>query len=232
MIVQPPYEYDTEIYHKLPIEDRWIMNKLALAERLGYSCGPTGTLPPESTVCVRPIMNMYGGGEGGFYKVDGSLGIKNIPGYFWCEWFDGPHIWVQYINDKPVTYSKNFVVNNIMSCKKVETVTAIVEKLAPLLPECLRGISRYMMTESIGDKVIEVSARLMVANAFEWIVEDYKQIDPNWDPEEYSDEIRFSTSDMKKRPVIWRLSDGRVLKGWKWGVGEDFNRRPMNWEGD
>ena len=102
-----------------------------------------------------------------------------------------------------------------------------MEKLAPQLPEFLRGISRYMMTESIGDKIIEVCPRLMVGNAFEWIVEDYKQIDPNYDPEDYSDEVRYSTSDMPRQPVIWRLADGRILKGWKWGVGMDLNRRPM-----
>ncbi len=227
MIIQPPYEYDCRVYHKLPIEDRWIMNKLALAERLGYNCGPTGTLPPEGTFCVRPIMNMFGGGEGGFFKVDGSEGRNNIPGYFWCEWFDGPHIWVQYINDKPVTYCKNFVVDNVMSCAKVETKLAIVEKLAAPLPEYMRGISRYMMTESIGDKIIEASPRLMSSSAFEWIVEDYRQIDPDYDPEDEIDEIRFSNSDLEREPVTWRLSDGRILKGWKWRVGMDLNRRPM-----
>jgi hypothetical protein len=227
MIIQPPYEYDSTIYHKLPIEDRWIMNKLALAERLGYSCGPTGMRPPKGKYCVRPIMNMLGGGEGGVFTMDEEEAKKNLPGYFWCEFFDGPIIWVQYINDKPVTYSKNFLIDNVLTCAKIETDSAIVEKLSQPLPECLRGISRYMMTESIGDKIIEVSARLMGSNAFEWIVDDYRTIDPSYDPEDENEEIRFSTSDMEREPVIWRLSDGRILKGWKWKTGADLNRRPM-----
>jgi hypothetical protein len=170
---------------------------------------------------------MYGGGEGGVFTMDEEEANKNLPGYFWCEFFDGPTIWVQYINDKPVTYSKNFLIDNVLTCAKIEQDSAIVEKLSQPLPECLRGISRYMMTESIGDKIIEVSARLMGSNAIEWIVDDYRTIDPSYDPEDENEEIRFSTSDMEREPVIWRLSDGRILKGWKWKTGADLNRRPM-----
>jgi len=227
MIIQPPYAYDTQVYHKLPIKDRWIMNKLALAERIGHSCGPTGTLPSEGTFCIRPIMNMYGGGRGGFFKANGSDGRNNIPGYFWCGWFDGPHIWVQYINDKPVTYSKSFIINDVMTCKKVETNLATVEKLAPPLPECLRGISRYMMIESLGDKIIEASPRLMASSAFEWIVDDYKQFDPNYSPEDENSSFRLGQSDMERLPMTWKLPDGRILKGWKWSPEVDNNRRPI-----
>ena len=216
MIVQPPYVYDSVIYNKLPVKDRWLMNKLSLAEKLGHNCGPTGTVPSKGQYCVRPMMNIYGGGEGGFFKVDEKEAAKNLPGYFWCEWFNGPHIWTQYINDEPITYAKNVITNNILTCPKVEEDPVVLKKVAPHLPECLRGISRYMITESIGNKIIEVSPRLMYYCAYDWIVDDYKKIDPTYNFED--DDIKYGNCDIEQLPVVWRTSDGRVLKGWRWGA--------------
>jgi hypothetical protein len=226
MITEPPYKSDREMYHLLPQADRWIMNKLSLAESLGYSCGPTGMIVPDGDYCVRPIMNMYGQGAGGFFQVTVAPGVprnfQNLPGYFWCEWFPGVHTWVQYIDDVPVTYSENPVVANVMSTtggvRRSDNGNAVV---APALPASLQGISKYMMVEMLGDKIIEVSPRMMISNARQWIINDYKAIDPTYNPQN----IERGNSDMARLDVTWDTGE-ETLTGWRWDTAGQ-NRRPF-----
>ena len=228
MIVQPPYESDRTIYHKLPVEDRWIMNKLSLAERFGYNCGPTGMVVPPGDYCVRPMMNLYGLGAGGFFFANVASGqprnFPNTPGYFWCEWFDGDHIWTQYINDTPVTYSVNPVVNDIMSTSVLLTDAAEVQAAAPPLPPELQGISRYMTVERIGDKIIEASPRMMILNAYQFIIDDYRNnVDSGYAPVEGRD-YEMGNSDLERVEVTWNTGED-ILTGWRWS-DVDLNRRP------
>lgn len=227
MITQPPYMPDSEIYHLLPQADRWIMNKLTLAERLGYNCGPTGMVVAAGDYCVRPIMNLRGHGAGGFFKVTVAPGARrqfhSLPGYFWMDWFDGVHTWVQYIDDVPVTYSENPVVDDVMSTsvRRSDNGNAIA---APALPAILQGISKYMLVEMLGDKIIEVSPRMMINNARQWIIDNYKVIDPAYDPQEGTD-MSMGNSDMARLDVVWNIGE-RTLRGWRWDTAGQ-NRRPF-----
>lgn len=226
MIIEAPYISDREVYHKLPVEDRWIMNKLSLAERLGHSCGPTGMIVPEGDYCIRPIMNLYGQGAGGFFFANVAPGVprnfQNTPGYFWCEWFDGDHIWIQYIDDVPVIYSENPVTNNVMATSVVRNADG-AEVTAPPLPDMLKGISKYMMVEALGDKIIEVSPRFMTSNARQWVIDHYKAIDPSYAPVDGTDMER-GNSDMARLDVTWNTGED-ILTGWRWDI-QGQNRRP------
>ena len=43
----------------------WVTDKLILASKMGYKCGPAGIDVPESgDYCVRPVVNAYGLGIG------------------------------------------------------------------------------------------------------------------------------------------------------------------------
>jgi hypothetical protein len=135
------------------------MNKLQLAERLGYICGPHGTpLPDAGDYCIRPVYSMAGGGTGGVYKANSpEINVNNTPaapgGYFWCQWFDGPSITVDYRNDIPVqAFGADPDENG-----DFQSYGPRPERTE--LPEILKGIAKYMMVEFIGNKIVEVSPR-------------------------------------------------------------------------
>jgi len=88
---------DAEAWLKYPRHRRWY-DKLELAQRFGYDCGPAGVAPTESGYyCVRPIMNLAGMGVGARRQWIEAGDIRSVePGYFWCEWFTGQHLSVDY----------------------------------------------------------------------------------------------------------------------------------------
>lgn len=91
---------DIEAWDEYPQHRRWF-NKLDLSLRLGYRCGPGGVAPRDSGwYVVRPIYNLEGMGVGA-RKEFISAGDSRLvpPGYFWCEWFDGPQHSVTYLWD-------------------------------------------------------------------------------------------------------------------------------------
>jgi len=213
MITLPPYIFDYDSYHQLPVADRWIMNKLSLAERLGYQCGPVGTRPAAPiAVIVRPQMNIFGMGRGGFYEYDEwpFAAWDNVPnanpGYFWCEQFTGRHAYTGFVDDvamhcsyaAPYTYAVN---------QRWVGIEDLSE--APTLPTELQGISKYLYVESIGGNIIEVSPRLSMAGARQKYIDQYKLIDPTWiEPTD----IELGMTDMKVRPdraggLRWEIDD-------------------------
>ena len=79
---------------------RWVFNKLEVAMKLGYDCGPAGVpITKDGYYIVRPIYNLYGMGIGAKKKYlslkddsEDMIHHKHIPpSYFWCEWFSGKH---------------------------------------------------------------------------------------------------------------------------------------------
>ena len=88
---------DGEAWLKYPRHRRWF-DKLELSQRFGHDCGPAGVAPTESGYyCVRPIMNLAGMGVGARKQWIEAGDIRSVePGYFWCEWFVGQHLSVDY----------------------------------------------------------------------------------------------------------------------------------------
>jgi hypothetical protein len=221
MITLPPYIYDRDSYHQLPMADRWIMNKLQVAERLGYTCGPVGTRPVVATpVIVRPQMNIFGQGKGGFYEYDEwpFAAWDNVPnsnpGYFWCEQFTGRHAYTQFVDDvaRYCAYSEPVTLAVNQMWVGVEDI-ALTE--APALPVELQGISKYLYVESIGGNIIEVSPRMGMTGARQVIIDEYKLIDPTWvEP----NDIEFGMVDQRVMPDI--------AGGFRWEVREN-TRRPF-----
>lgn len=88
---------DCDAWMKYPQHHNWF-NKLWVAEKFGYTCGPAGTdIPKSGTYVVRPIYNL--GGMGAKAQVmslpEGDYSTVP-PGYFWCEYFNGTHYSVNY----------------------------------------------------------------------------------------------------------------------------------------
>jgi hypothetical protein len=88
---------DVDAYLMYPRLRHWF-NKLWLAESLDYSCGPAGIAPSKSGYyIVRPMMNLMGMSVGAEKKWISAGDDQQVPlGFFWCEWFTGTQITVDY----------------------------------------------------------------------------------------------------------------------------------------
>lgn len=194
-----PYTFDNELYaHKVPQGLRWCFNKLTLSERLGYKSGPVGTSAPGGEMLIRPIMNMAGMAEGGVFPfnvqvvrgapVNSHIPMRDFPGYFWCERFPGPLRFSEYIDDTPIASTTGEMQEDIMH---FEETTDHIE-----IPNILKGLSRYLLIEAMGDKVVEVSLRHISSCARQHSIDDYRQFVPDYDPTH----VQFGFVDMKKIP--------------------------------
>lgn len=85
-------------------EHRWVFNKLEVSLRGGLHAGPAA-VPPRSDgfFISRPIYNLYGMGIGAEKfqyseeEYEEFVNYKTVPpGFFWCEWLDGPHLSIDY----------------------------------------------------------------------------------------------------------------------------------------
>ncbi len=202
MITLPPYIHERDAYHQFPIRDRWIFNKLTLAERLGYQCGPIGTRPSSRLdVIVRPQMNLYGMGRGGFYQYGQwpfaawDQAPNANPGYFWCERFVGKHGYTTYIDDVP--FSED--VADYTEIRAGTRWDGVMDGtfIGPALPAMLQGLSRYLMLEWIDGKIIEVTPRFTPNSARRYVLDDYKAINPTHVPD---NDIKFGHVDMRMVP--------------------------------
>ena len=92
--------YDYQAWVTCHLDDLWIFDKLILARKLGYLCGPADVAIPESNnYIVRPCVNLAGmsiGAEIRFLE-KGKWDLES--GYFWCEVFEGRHLSVDYAID-------------------------------------------------------------------------------------------------------------------------------------
>ena len=149
---------DADVFDNIALEDLWCVDKLILAKKLGYICGPSGIVPlyPGQYV-VRPLMNLKMMSRGAKIQY---LDSDSIPdGYFWCEVFTGRQLSFDYHWGKQVLAVEGFR-NDPMRLDRFSRWTKIEDVF--ILPEILQEIAdRYpwFNVEVIGDRVIEVHFR-------------------------------------------------------------------------
>lgn len=152
---------DTEedrVWKTVPSDDLWIMDKLILSRKLGYVCGPTGLdVPHPGWYIVRPCVNMMGLGLGA-EKLWIEKETMHLPiGYFWCEWFSGRHLSVDYNYGIQRLAVEGFKSSETNFTKWDEWVR-VSDKID--LPEILQDLDyEWINCEFIGDKLIEVHLR-------------------------------------------------------------------------
>jgi len=85
------------VWKTIDPNNMWVLDKLILSKKLGYVCGPTGIdVPCPGWYIVRPCVNAMGLGLGA-ERVWLDCLTTHLPlGYFWCEWFEGRHLSVDY----------------------------------------------------------------------------------------------------------------------------------------
>lgn len=140
-------------------DDLWVMDKLILSRKLGYKCGPTGIdVSDPGWYVVRPCVNALGLGLGTERVWLEKETMHLDYGHFWCEWFSGRHLSVDYRYGKQVLCVEGFKPDNTFTkwTKWIKT-----DDIVPL-PKILNNLAeRYMFMncEFIGDKLIEVHLR-------------------------------------------------------------------------
>lgn len=151
--------YDDDIaWEQADPEDRWIYDKLALSQRLGYRCGPAGiNVPYPGTYIVRPRTNLQGMGRDAGYQVLVDATDHLPENHFWCELFTGRHLTVDYIDGEQVNCFEGYRHNTRPLYKWNKWVRQDVEIPYPMI---LGKTFKYVNCEFIGDKLIEVHLRL------------------------------------------------------------------------
>jgi hypothetical protein len=140
-------------------EDLWILDKLILSRHLGYTCGPVGSPVDKSDYyMVRPCVNAMGLGLGAqkHYIKDSTNHLT--PGHFWCEFFEGDHISVDYENGKQVLAVQGHKnTNTYVKWDRWQRVDVQIP-----LPKFLHNIAnKYpkINAEFIGGNLIEIHLR-------------------------------------------------------------------------
>ena len=109
-------------------------------------------------------------------RKDGTMISK--PGYVWTEWETGTRSWVEYLNDEvsssniQVGWDEHMQIERFMEQPPVK---------AKPIPDILKGISRYMLVEYLGDTVIDIGPRHLGEEPKESVMQDYKKFDPTYD---------------------------------------------------
>ena len=137
----------------------WVMDKLIVSRKMRYNCGPVGLdVSHPGFYIVRPCVNMMGLGLGA-EKMWLEKDTCNLPyGYFWCEWFEGRHLSVDYF------YGKQELC--VEGHKSADTFThwdhwTRTDDVIPF-PKMLHSVShphKWINCEFIGGKLIEVHLR-------------------------------------------------------------------------
>lgn len=142
----------------------WVMDKLILSRKLNYNCGPVGLdVPHPGWYMVRPCVNMQGMGLGS-QKIWIEKESEFLPiGHFWCEFFTGRHLSVDYTYGRPTLCVEGFKQENTFiqwdKWVEVDDFSAIERIIS--FPSILSEFIDYptINCEFIGNKLIEVHFR-------------------------------------------------------------------------
>jgi hypothetical protein len=194
---------DTQAWEAYP-KYRWVFNKLEVAMRFGYECGPACVpIKKKGTYIIRPIYNLFGQGIGAKkIELDPDLHTEDMilhkyvsPGYFWCEYLVGDHYSIDYKreNGKWVPFSAMIGTHeNEDNLVKFEVWTK-VEIPDFKLPDFIQDIdTEYLNIESKGKDPFEIHLR--TGNDQIWNLPMGSKLYPSWSEldEEKRKDLKFS----------------------------------------
>ena len=153
-----PDTAEDRVWRSIHPDNIWVMDKLILSRKLGYNCGPVGLdVTKPGWYIVRPCVNMQGLGLGA-QKVWLECETQNLPiGHFWCEWFEGRHLSVDYNYGLPKLCVEGFKsADTFVKWDRWVKTNDIVD-----LPSILNPFvnMEWINCEFIGGKLIEVHFR-------------------------------------------------------------------------
>lgn len=149
---------DADVFSSIHHDDLWCLDKLILAKKLGYVCGPAGVAPPApNTYIVRPVWNLRMMSAGATIEY---LDSDTIPhGYFWCELFAGRHCSFDYHWGKQVLAVEGFRADP-KKLTRFNCWTRVTDVF--ILPQVLQQVAdryEWFNVETVDFKVIEAHFR-------------------------------------------------------------------------
>ena len=164
---------DYEAWEQFP-HHRWVFNKLEVAMKLKYRCGPA-CVPVrfDGNYIVRPIYNLYGmcvSAYPAYLRAANHKEMENHayiqPGHFWCEWFDGEHYSIDYkwadegrggIHSHWAPMCTTIATKDGLKFTQWEKIDNIYKKL-PNWIYLFEDVG-WLNIEFIGDKLVEIHLR-------------------------------------------------------------------------
>jgi hypothetical protein len=157
------YVNDSDVWGSVPLEWRWIYDKLVVAGYESVLAGPAGiSVPRAGWYIVRPITNirMMSRGASTVWLEPGD--DYNVPdGYFWSEVLTGDHISVDYLWGTPVLAVQGYRDDPSRLDRFSRWVKLPAPKIYPI-PSWLESfalVHPWVNVEYIGGKAIEVHCR-------------------------------------------------------------------------
>jgi hypothetical protein len=147
------------VWANIDPDDIWILDKLILSRKMYYNSGPVGlNVPHPGHYIVRPCVNMMGLGLGA-QKLWLEKDTCDLPvGHFWCEWFEGRHLSIDYHWGKQTLAVEGIKPANTFTRWSSWIRVADRIKLPGILDE-LATRHEWINCEFIGGKLIEVHLR-------------------------------------------------------------------------
>jgi hypothetical protein len=157
---------DGDSYLLFP-EQRWIYNKLLIAESQGLACGLHGMEPQEFPVFSKPVYNMRGMGAGSrIFKTLRDYQLNQKPGHMWMELLRGEHVStdVAVVDGAPRWW--RHVTGKAIDEGMFDYWTVLAEGRPEIESYCgdwlranFRGYTGMVNFETIGARIIEVHLR-------------------------------------------------------------------------
>jgi hypothetical protein len=163
--VEIPTE-ESDAYRLFP-KQRWVCNKLMIAESQGMICGLHGIDPPLYPVFSKPVYNMKGMGVGSrLLRSAEDYERYHQPGHFWMEYLAGEHVSsdVAVVRGKPCWW--RHVIGEALGQGKFDYWTVLAQSRPELESYCTAWIQTHLSDytgmlnlETIGARIIEVHLR-------------------------------------------------------------------------
>lgn len=157
---------DADAYRLYP-EQRWVYNKLIVAETQGLDCGLHGMEPAGYPVFSKPIYNMRGMGTGSrLLRSSKEYQRYQRPGHFWMQALIGEHVStdVAVVDGEPRWW--RHVVGKTLQEGTFDYWAVLAESRPEIEHYCsewlrnrLSGYTGMVNLETIGARIIEVHLR-------------------------------------------------------------------------
>lgn len=147
------------VWKNIEPDDIWVLDKLILSRKLYYKCGPVGLdVPMSGYYIVRPCVNMLGLGLGS-QKLWLEKDTSHLPvGHFWCEWFEGRHLSIDYYWGKQTLAVEGHKPDNTFT-RWTHWIRVADRIKLPKILESFADKYEWINCEYIGGKLIEVHFR-------------------------------------------------------------------------
>ncbi len=157
---------DGDAYRWYP-QQRWIYNKLLIAESQGLDCGPHGLEPDRFPVFSKPIYNMRGMGAGSRVFADAdAYHAGQLPGHMWSELLEGEHVSTDVAVLRGVPVWCRHVIGHAIGDGVFDHWTVLADRKPQLEADLFAWIGRLfggytgmMNFETIGGRIIEAHLR-------------------------------------------------------------------------